>query len=55
MTVQELSAMLRETYGTITPAILARVQRTCRFLNDGMVEVPVKPHTPAPPTVAHGR
>jgi hypothetical protein len=55
MTVQELSAMLRETYGTITPAILARVQRTCRFLDDGMVEVPVKPHTPAPPTVAHGR
>jgi hypothetical protein len=54
MTVQELSAMLRETYGTITPAVLARVQRTCRFLDDGMVEVPVTPPKPQAP-VSHSR
>jgi hypothetical protein len=41
MTVQELGAMLREHYGEVTPAILARVKRTCRFFPDGTVEVPV--------------
>jgi hypothetical protein len=54
MTVQELSAMLRETYGTITPAVLARVQRTCRFLEDGMVEVPVTPPKPQA-SISHNR
>jgi hypothetical protein len=41
MTVQELGAMLREHYGEVTPAVLARVQRTCRFFPDGTVEVPM--------------
>jgi hypothetical protein len=57
ITLRELNEMLRETYGTITPAVLDRVRRTCRFLADGHVEVPVapKPHISASPTVAHGR
>jgi hypothetical protein len=41
ITVQELGAMLREHYGEVTPAVLARVQRTCRFFPDGTVEVPM--------------
>ena len=41
MTMGQFKAALQQKYGNISANVLANVQRTCRILADGRVEVPV--------------
>jgi len=43
MTLGAFKKALVEQYGELTPAVLAKVQKTCRLLADGRVECPVLP------------
>ena len=41
MTFCEFKKALVAQYGELTPAIVAKVKKTCRLLTDGRVECPV--------------
>jgi hypothetical protein len=41
MTMGEFKSRLVTKYGKISPAILAKIEKTCRILSDGRVECPV--------------
>jgi hypothetical protein len=40
MTFAQFKAKLLEQYGEITPAILDKIQQTCRIVGNGYIETP---------------
>ena len=41
LTMDQFKTVLQQKYGSVTDSVMANIKRTCRFLADGRVEVPV--------------